>query len=138
MARITGGCLCGAIRYSTEAQPLMTAVCHCRKCQRQSGSAFSVVVAIPKGTLVFEGCEPGRYRDSGDSGLSVDRRFCTACGSPILSDAAATPALDWLKAGTLDDTSWLQPQANVWCDSAQHWVQMGDAIPRFPQNPPLG
>ena len=48
------------------------------------------------------------------------------------------PMMDVIKAGTLDDTSWLQPQLNVWCDSAQPWVQLSDAIPRIPRNPPPG
>jgi len=137
MSKILGGCLCGAIRYSSDAAPLMTAACHCRNCQRQSGTAFSVVIAVPKGSLKFEGREPASYADTGDSGLAVNRRFCSTCGSPILSEAAATPAMDWLKAGTLDDTSWVQPQVNIWCESAQPWVPMGDAIPRIPRNPPL-
>jgi len=55
-----------------------------------------------------------------------------------VSEVAVTPALDWLKAGTLDDTSWLQPQVNMWCDSAQPWVAMKDGVPQFPRNPPLG
>jgi hypothetical protein len=136
MSKIRGGCLCGAVRYSTDAEPLLTAVCHCKNCQRQTGTAFSVVVAVPKGLLVFEGREPGSYRDTGESGLPVDRRFCTTCGSPIISQPAAMPMMDVIKAGTLDDTSWLQPQLNVWCDSAQPWVHLSDAIPRIPRNPP--
>lgn len=78
------------------------------------------------------------YADTGDSGLPVRRRFCAACGSPIVSEPEATPGVDWLKAGTLDDTSWLQPQMNVWCDSAQPWVHISEAIPRAGKNPPLG
>ena len=138
MTTIKGGCLCGAIRYSADAAPLMTAACHCKNCQRQSGSAFTVVIAIPKGALTFEGGEPASFADTGDSGLAVKRRFCAACGSPIYSEAAATPELDWLKAGSLDDTSWVQPQANIWCESAQPWVPMDAATPRVPRNPPLG
>jgi hypothetical protein len=136
MPKIQGGCLCGAVRYHCDAAPLMTAVCHCRSCQRQSGSAFSIIVGVPKGALMFEGAPPAAYRDSGDSGMPVERKFCAKCGSPIFSDVAATPDLDWIKAGTLDDTSWLQPQVNLWCDSAQSWVQLSDKIPKVPRNPP--
>ena len=92
--------------------------------------------AVPKGALIMQGAQPDTYKDVGDSGLPVLRRFCSKCGSPIFTEAAATPTIDWLKAGTLDDTSWLQPQVNIWCDSAQSWVQMSDAIPRIPRNPP--
>lgn len=137
MQNVRGGCLCGAVRYRCDATPLMTAVCHCKNCQRQSGSAFSIVVAVPRGSLVLEGLGLATFTDVGESGLPVLRRFCPKCGSPVFSEAAATPNLDWLKAGTLDDTSWLQPQINVWCDSAQRWVQISDAIPRIARNPPM-
>ena len=137
MQEIKGGCLCGAIRYQSSAAPLLTAVCHCKNCQRQSGTAFSILVGLPKGSLVMEGEQPALFADVGESGLAVHRRFCGRCGSPILSEPAATPTMDWLKAGTLDDASWLQPQLHVWCDSAQPWVIRGDA-PEVPRNPPLG
>jgi hypothetical protein len=137
MSKIQGGCLCGAVRYRSDAAAVMTAICHCKSCQRQGGSAFSIIVAVPKGSLIFEGAQPDTYVDAGDSGMPVSRKFCSKCGSPIYSDVAASPQLDWVKAGTLDDTSWLQPQANLWCDSAQAWVRLGEDIPQIPRNPPL-
>jgi len=48
----------------------------------------------------------------------------------------ATPSLDWLKAGTLDDSSWVKPEISVWCSFAQPWVQLPGGIAQFPQNPP--
>lgn len=136
MGKIAGGCLCGAVRYTGEADAVVTGVCHCKHCQKQSGSAFSILVAVPKGTLKLEGKELAVFQDVGESGLPVLRKFCPDCGSPILSDVKSTPALDWVKAGTLDDTSWLQPQLNIWCDHAQPWVVMNDGLPRIPKNPP--
>jgi hypothetical protein len=53
----------------------MTAICHCKHCQRQTGTAFSILVAIPKGSLVMEGAQPDTYEDIGDSGLPVLRWF---------------------------------------------------------------
>ena len=138
MREIRGGCLCGSVRYRSDAAPVMTAICNCRNCQRQTGTAFSVIVAVPKGALVMEGEEPASYQDVGESGSSVVRRFCQKCGSPIFSEVAVTPTLDWIKSGTLDDVSWLKPEVNIWCDSAQPWVQMSDALPRVPRNPPAG
>jgi hypothetical protein len=108
----------------------------CTHCQRQSGSAFSANVGIPKGSLQYIGDLPATFEDLGASGLPVHRRFCNKCGSPIVSEAEATPTLDWLKSGTLDDRSWLQPQVSVWCDSAQPWVKLPDAMPKFPTSPP--
>lgn len=136
MSQIQGGCLCGAIRYKSAAQPLMTAVCHCTHCQRQSGTAFSVNVGLPAGSLELQGDQPVTYRDQGTSGLAVMRHFCGKCGSPILSVVEAMPGMDFLKAGTLDDTAWLQPAVAIWCDSAQPWVQLGGEMAKFPGNPP--
>lgn len=138
MAQIAGGCLCGAIRYTSPVAPVMVAVCHCTHCQKQSGGAFSVNVGIPKGSLQFASGKTAVFEDKGSSGLPVYRHFCSSCGSPIYSDVVATPQLDWLKAGTLDDTSWVKPVANIWCQSAQSWVPYAEGVPRFPQNPPAG
>ena len=136
MAKIVGGCLCGAVRYKSESEPVMTGVCHCRHCQRQTGTSFSILVAVPKGSLQFEGRPLAAFNDIGESGQPVIRKFCPSCGSPIMSDVAATPTLDWIKAGTLDDVSWLKPQVNMWCETAQPWVEMGEGLPQFPRNPP--
>ena len=136
MPTISGGCLCGALKYITTAQPVMVALCNCRHCQKQSGSAYSVNVAIPKGSLQFTSGKTRVYQDTGSSGMPVHRHFCSRCGSPIFSDVVATPALDWLKAGTLDDTSWVKPSASIWCESAQAWVTSPEGVATFAQNPP--
>lgn len=136
MPSIAGSCLCGSVRYASAAQPVFVALCQCQHCQKQSGSAYSVNVAIPKGSLAFPAGKPAVYHDTGSSGLPVHRYFCSACGSPIYSDVVATPQLDWLKAGTLDDTSWVEPTLGIWCESAQNWVSLPEGVSRFPQNPP--
>ena len=138
MADIVGGCLCGNVRYSSDAEPVMTAVCHCSHCQTQTSSAFSILVAVPKGSLRIEGKSLRAYETQGESGQPIIRKFCPNCGSPVVSDVAVTPDLEWIKAGTLDDTSWLQPQVHWWCDSAQPWVKINEAVPAFAGNPPLG
>ena len=136
MKKVQGGCLCGAVRYTSAAEPVMTVLCHCTHCQRQSGAAFSVNVAIPKGSLTYSGDVPATYEDRGESGLAVHRRFCRKCGSPIVSELEASPDLDWLKAGTLDDSSWVQPSLSAWCGSGQSWVSLPESMPSFPKGPP--
>ncbi len=136
MSQIVGGCLCGNIRYTCEAEPMMMAICHCKNCQKQTSTSFSILVAVPKGSLNIEG-ELSAYNDQGSSGQAVIRKFCGKCGSPILSDVAALPTMDFLKAGTLDDSSWLKPEAQLWCDSAQSWLKLDDDIAQIAQNPPM-
>lgn len=136
MSKIEGGCLCGAVRYRADVEPAMTGVCHCRHCQRQSGSSFSILVGVPKGALRFEGETMVSYTDQGESGLPVLRKFCGRCGSPVLSEVAAMPDLDWIKAGTLDDVSWFKPQVHLWCDNLQPWVTLPPDAVKVARNPP--
>lgn len=136
MPKIAGGCLCGAVKYTCAAEPIMVALCNCHHCQKQSGSAYSVNVAVPKGSLQFTRGKTAIYEDTGSSGKPVYRHFCANCGSPIFSDVVARPELDWLKAGTLDDTSWVQPSASIWCESAQAWVKQPEGVASFMQGPP--
>ena len=136
MSKISGSCLCGSVRYSSQAEPVLVALCHCPNCQKQTGTSFSIIVAVPAGTLEFASAEPSVYEDVGISGMPVHRHFCSNCGSPIYSDVESTPDLQYVKAGTLDDTSWLQPTMSIWCDTAQTWFALPDDHVKFPNNPP--
>jgi len=114
----------------------MTAVCHCENCQRQTGTAFSIIVGVPKGAITIENDESlGEYLDHGEAGGAVRRKFCKNCGSPILSAVDSAPDLEIIKAGTLNDKSWLNPTIHFWCDSAQPWVEISDAVVKHDRNP---
>src|SRR5215470_564126 len=134
MRKMTGGCLCGQVRYSADAEPVFTAVCHCRNCQKQAGTAFSIVVVIPRTALTVTG-HTKTFHDTGDSGQPVARRFCPECGSPIFSDVTVMPGLTFIKAGTLDDTSWLDPKMHVYCDSAERWTPIPEGSQKFAKMP---
>ena len=121
-----GGCLCGAVRYETNATPMATAICHCTHCQRISGSAFSVNVLVPRDRLSISGT-PSEYQDQGDSGAPVLRYFCPTCGSSLMSVLGS--GLAAVKAGTLDVASELIPTAQFWTRSAQKWSA---SIPGLP------
>ncbi len=138
MPEIIGGCLCGSVRYTSDAQPVMTAVCHCPDCQKQSSSAFSPLVGVPSESLHLEGEDLlASYETVGESGQPVTRRFCPGCGSGVVSYVAAMPDLQWVKAGTLDDASWFVPQMHIWTSTAQTWVPIDESVPTFEKNPPL-
>jgi hypothetical protein len=117
MHALTGRCLCGQIRYTANADPAIVAVCHCKNCQKQTGTAFSLIVGIPRSTISIQG-KLKTFGDIGGSGQVVERNFRPECGSPIISDVAVMPELTFIKAGTLDDTSWLDPKMHIYCDSA--------------------
>jgi hypothetical protein len=125
----TGRCLCGAIHYELANPPQMMGVCHCLNCQRQAGSAFSMLAGVPKAEFVLHG-EPKLYLDEDtDSGNAVERWFCGTCGSPIYSALPGMPDQMFLKAGTLDDTSGFQPAFHVWCSTKQDWVTLDEGVP---------
>lgn len=135
MSQIAGGCLCGAVTYRCDAEPVMGAVCHCTRGQQQSGGAFSVHVGIPKGSLRFTAGQTRVFEDQGSSGLPVYRHSCSDGGSPIFSDVVVTPQLGWLKAGTLADAGWVEPSAHIGRDSTPPWVALPHDLPRFAQSP---
>ncbi len=137
MANIEGGCLCGKIRYKAVAEPVATALCHCKHCQKQTGSAFSALFAVPTGTLEINRSALKFYADTGESGQPVQRGFCPDCGSGVMTEVAVTPGLEWVRAGSLDDSSWYKPAVNIWCDSAQPWTPMTEGVACVPGNPPL-
>ena len=137
MGKLDGHCLCGNVTYGCDADPIATAVCHCTECQRSTGTSFSVVVVVPRAAFHVEGDSLSSYTTVGtDSGAPVERQFCRDCGSPIVSLAEAMPDAAIIKAGTLDDRSWLEPQMHVWCDSAQPWVPLDQVeAPTLPRGP---
>lgn len=132
--KMSGGCLCGHVRYEAEAEPVFTGICHCHNCQKYTGSAFSTVVAIPNSVLSIAGTLKS-YSDRGSSGKSVWRRFCPECGSAVVFDVEMMPDLTLLNAGSLDDASWVTPTNEIFCDSAQPWVNLGGNMQRFARMP---
>jgi hypothetical protein len=96
-----------------------------------------VVVGVPKSALSIQG-HVKTYHDTGDSGQPVLRNFCPECGSPVTTDVSVMPALAFLKAGTLDDTNWLNPTAHIYCDSAQVWYEIPESSQKFSKGPAPG
>lgn len=134
---MTGGCLCGAVRYRYEGRPLGTSICHCEECQRSTGSAFSTQLAVRTDRLELDGETPATYETIGtDSGERRERRFCAKCGSPVFSVLAELPEMAFIKAGTLDDKSSLRPTMEAWRESAQPWTQRGRFRPALRRGPP--
>ncbi len=129
---IKGRCLCGSITYSSDADPVVQAVCHCSDCQRQTGGPFTVVVGVPRAALIVDGDTLASFTTVGeDHGGETERSFCTACGAPIFSVSAVLPELALIKSGSLDDSSWLEPAIEVWTSSAQPWSPRFESAASF-------
>lgn len=129
-----GGCLCGAIRYEAEGQPLVVAHCHCRDCQRGSGSGHSTgaMFSIDKFRLTGHFAE---YKLKSDNGNDVTRVFCPACGSPILGRNNGMMGVVTITVGTLDDSSGFEPNVAVFARNRKPWDTMDENLPTFAAQP---
>lgn len=132
---MTGGCLCGAVRYEVAADPVYTGHCHCRSCQRASGAGHSTYVGVPLAALTVHG-ETRAYAQAGGSGLQALRHFCPACGSQLFGTAEMDPEMATLYAGSLDDPSVIRPDAAINIRSRQPWDRIAGGLPEFEGMPP--
>lgn len=132
----TGGCLCGNIRYECSAEPLYMGNCHCRDCQRATGSAFAAAMLVPRNAVTIVG-EVKYHEVTGDSGSLVGRGFCPNCGSRLFSKPPM-PELFGIMAGSLDDPSGFQPKVDCYTASAQPWDYMNPDLPKFSKFPSSG
>ena len=118
-----GGCLCGAIRYELDRSAVLSSqTCYCRDCQRSTGSGSTTFCAAPLSAFNITSGELATHSVTGDSGGSVRRSFCPKCGSPIVSKASVADGLLFVKAGSLDDASWVAPNKVYYESSAQPWA----------------
>jgi hypothetical protein len=128
--QFTGGCACGAVRYQSSAAPAMAAQCHCRNCQKASGTGHGSHILVPKTALEVTG--EVRYHESlADSGNTVSRGFCPTCGAPVLSKNSGFHDMMVVSAGSLDDPALFRPGMIVYTERAPAWDRMDPALPRF-------
>ena len=133
-APYAGGCQCGSLRYVLDAEPIWLVACHCKGCQRQSGSAFGMSMLVKKSSLTVTGPTKQftRTTDSGNQNTGV---FCPDCGVRIYHIPGYADDVLVLKPGTLDDTRWLRPSRFVWMKSAQGWVPVPDGVKTLEEQP---
>lgn len=118
---VTGGCQCGNIRYKLKAAPVVFYLCHCTECQRQSSSAFGQSMRVRLEDVEVTG-KMAQYRRETSSGSALIGDFCPNCGTRLFHRRETYANNASLKAGSLDDTSWLVPAGHIWVKSKQKWV----------------
>jgi hypothetical protein len=133
MSEIKGGCLCDAVRYRANADPALVGVCHCRDCQKFTGSAFGFLVGLPRAAFEIEGVLK-TFTKPADSGRPIVRRFCPECGSSIVEEPGSRPDLVIINGGTLDDPTSVTPAIEIYCDRELPWVRLG-GMQRHPAMP---
>ena len=132
---LTGSCLCGAIRYSINAEVKELRACHCRSCQKVSGAQGTVNAILKSADFKITHGKPRRYTAEADSGRTLHRYFCADCGSAIYSQREATPEMVVVRAGTFDNPGEMKITANIWTRSARPWAYIDPASQQFPGQP---
>jgi len=131
-----GGCLCGELRYTCDESAAVTALhCHCKDCQRVTGSGKATVVMFPESGVSIRG-DYKTFSSLGTDGSHVNRGFCANCGSQLFTFVDEIPGHVFIKAGTMDSSAWLTVDLTCWASSAPDWSTPDPAIPAVPQNPP--
>ena len=117
MTRYTGGCLCGAVRYSidTETGPMRQLLCHCVDCQKHTGTAFVSGIAFASDAVTITGAMSAFTMPGGQSGDAMHRRFCSKCGSPILFEKDGTGRKLFMAGTLLDGKSQFKPEVSLFC-----------------------
>ena len=126
-----GGCLCDAVRYRAHGKPSRTVVCHCKFCQRCTGTAFAVWPTFPHKDVQVSGALSLYEHRSDESGRWIRRYFCPRCGTTLTSTFEKGPEEIAILGGTFDDTAWISVDRHVWTRSAHHWVVIPEGAVRF-------
>jgi hypothetical protein len=126
-----GGCLCGAVRFRAEGEPVNVRICHCRNCQRAMGSPFFARALFEQSALTIEG-ETARYPSSDQ----LDRVFCPRCGTRLFSWRKVGNERAGVALAALDDRNAFVPTAHMWVTEKMDWVRLDDGLPCYPETAP--
>jgi len=125
----TGGCFCGAVRYTLRAPPMFTNCCHCLDCQRQTGAAFAINAIVEASAVEIIAGEPVRVTLPTDSGQPHDVYRCSICQTALWSDYGRRGWLSFLRVATLDNPHAIAPDAHIFTRSKVPWVELGAVAP---------
>ena len=132
--RLSGGCDCRQIRYRLESPPLFVHCCHCRWCQRETGTAFALNAMIEADRVTLLGTEPAGIDTPTASGKGQKIFRCPKCHIAVWSNyAGAGPLIRFIRVGTLDDPDQLPPDIHIFTASKQPWVILPPKTPSVPE-----
>jgi len=132
---VTGGCLCGAIRFEIDATSLGGGYCYCRDCQYVSGGMPGVVAVFPRPAFRLLKGTPKTHRSTSARGTSLERAFCGDCGTHVSAWNEARQDIIPIRVGVLDDPDAFAPMANLWMRSARSWHRPDVALRCFETQP---
>ena len=128
---LTGGCACGAVRYRLASAPMFVHCCHCRDCQRQTGSAFVLNALIEADRVTLLSGKPEPLRVPTDSGRPHEIHRCPSCKVAVWSVYGGADKLLFVRVGTLDDPAALTPDVHIYVRSKLPWVALPEGVPCF-------
>lgn len=137
MNTLTGGCLCGAIRYELAAKVESIVACFCSDCRHASGTAASINARVPASAFRLVTGNTKVFRKPADSGRMLERHFCADCGSPIFTQHADSHEQVILKIGSLDQQEGMKLAANIWMRSRPSWATVDPTVPAFEEGRPV-
>lgn len=124
---LLGGCQCGQVRYRVTKMPMTLYCCHCTECQGQAASAFGMSLRVAADAVEIDGEYESFTRDPGEPG-AVECVFCPHCGTRVVHRGRGADSGSSVKAGTLDQRSWLHPVGHIWTDSSQKWLKLDGLV----------
>ena len=132
---LTGGCLCGGVRFEVSEPPTVAVYCHCTRCQRRTGTAAAISARTAPGSLkITQGEELIRAYEPEDGAAKV---FCSACGSALWSQNSATPDVQGVRFGAFDSDPGIRPAWRQFVAYAAAWEPIpDDGLPRYPEGRP--
>ena len=130
-----GQCLCGAVKYTIRAEPIRMAQCHCKDCQRASGTGHMSLAFFKKDDVVLNGTTAS-YPSTAESGNINTRHFCPKCGGRVYGENSARPGIVGIAVGSLEHHDWFRPQAVVYTTRRARWDHTPSDVPNFERMPP--
>jgi hypothetical protein len=124
---ITGGCLCGSVRYESNGEPLFSVLCHCRDCQKASGASRMPVMGVAKTSFSVRG-ETRSYAKVGGSQKAAVRHFCPNCGSLLFGTPELVPEMVTIYVGSLDEPQNFQPDHAIFTRDRLHWDALNEDV----------
>jgi hypothetical protein len=131
MPTFEGRCACGEVRYRLESAPMFVHCCHCRDCQRQTGTAFVLNALIEADRVTLLSGEPVAAAVPTDSGRPHEIHRCPKCGTAAWSTYGGVQKIRFVRLGTLDEPAALQPDVHIYVRSKLPWVTLPADVPAF-------
>ena len=131
----SGRCLCGAVEYACESEPMFQANCHCNDCRRSGGGVYASFVFISETALKVNSGELHSFSHETDRGNTATKYFCPKCGSQLFARNSANSGRRGIRVGTITDASWFKPRANVYAGRRLPSTPIDDEIKAFDEMP---